>query len=54
MRKASQARQIRSHSMTKQNMAEFDPKLYFRVAFVALFLPLASGKRGIICNMFRS
>ena len=35
-------------------MAEFGPKLYFRVAFLALLLPLASGKRGIICNMCSS
>ena len=48
MRKARQARQIRSHSVTKQNMAEFGTKLYFRVAFLALLLPLASGELSII------
>ena len=44
MRKTSQARQI------NQKMAEliFDFQLYFRVAFLALLLPLASGELSII------
>lgn len=56
MRKSSQARQIQSHFVTKQNltkhMAEFicGPQLYFRVGFLALLLPLASGELRIIYN----
>lgn len=51
MRKASQARQIPLHSNYKQKMAEFGFELYFRVAFISLFLSLASGKLSLICNM---
>ena len=52
MRKTSQARQIQPHSLIYQKMAEliFDPQLYFRVAFLASLLPLASGELSIICN----
>ena len=52
MRKTSQARQIQSHSVIKQKMAEFTFyfQLYFRVAFLALLLALASGELSIICN----
>ncbi|KAL9950688.1 hypothetical protein ACROYT_G043227 [Oculina patagonica] len=42
MQMASQARQMRLHSVTEQNMAG-NLKLYFRVALLALLLPLASG-----------
>ena len=50
MRKTSQARQIQSHFVIDQKMAEliFDFQLYFRVAFLALLLPLASGELSII------
>ena len=51
MRKASQARRVRLYSVTKQKMAEFGSELYFRVAFIALLLSLASGELSIICNM---
>ena len=44
-------RSIRLHSVTKQKMAEFGSELYFRVAFISLLLPLASGELSIICNM---
>jgi len=30
---------------------ELNPKLYFRVAFLALLLPFASGERDIIHNV---
>ena len=51
MRKVSQARRVRLHSITRQNMAEFGSKLYFRVAFISLLLSLASGELSVICNM---
>ena len=51
MRKAGEARQKRLHSVTKQKMAEFGSELYFRVAFISLLLPLASGELSITCNM---
>lgn len=50
MQMVSPARQMRLHS-TEQNMVKFDLKLYFhcyfRVAFLAFLLPLASGKLSI-------
>jgi len=51
MGKASQARRVRLHSVTKRKMAEFLSELYFQVAFISLFLSLASGELNIICNM---
>ena len=51
MRKVNQARRVRLHSVTKQKMAEFGSELYFRVAFIAVLLSVASGELSIICNM---
>ena len=34
-------------------MSELNPKLYFRLALLALFLPLASGELNIIYNVSR-
>ncbi|XP_078353693.1 uncharacterized protein LOC144638336 [Oculina patagonica] len=44
---ASQARQMRLHSLIEQNM-EFDLKLYFRVALLAFLLSLASGRIALL------
>jgi len=35
-------------------MSEHDPKLYFRVAFIALLLHFASGERSVVYNVSTS
>ena len=48
------ARLYSGADLVSANMSVITPKMYFRVMFVAILLPMVSGKCRIICNMIHN